>query len=167
MHIQKGPNGFVLRFEKWSGSELKLLVAARLVLETKGDQLSIVEESDDVTEARLKDAPPHDCAEAVDRIVSRHPVIEADEERVAREMPYFHPGGLYYDEKPSRDHFSASRGYFSEDRYDARWWVEAAEGTLTIRDGYTGALLPLTTKQKANVRQMCPGKAEDPDATGN
>jgi hypothetical protein len=168
VHIQKGPNGFVVRFEKRSGPRLESVVPARLVLESQTGKLSIVEESDDVTDQRLKTPPAANCADAVNRIVNAHPVIEADEARVARENPEVNAGGLSYDDVEHADRFSASQGYFHEDHYEPRWWIDAADGTLTIRDAYTGELLVVTPKQQAVVRKLCTGEAENADAaTGN
>jgi hypothetical protein len=92
-------------------------------------------------------------------------VIQADEARVAREDPEVNAGGIYYDQVEHADRLSASQGYFHEDHYEPRWWIDAAEGTLTIRDSYTGQLLVVTPKQQAVVRQLCTGKAEADEPT--
>ena len=162
VHIDKGPNGFVLRFQKLSGQGALKAVDARLVLESSSDKLAIVEESDAPTDQRTATPAATSCAEAVEPIVGNHPVILADMARVAREYPNVNAGGLSYDQVEVPDRFSASRGYFHEDRYEPRWWIEAADGVLKIRDTYTDQLLVVTPKQQASVRKLCTGKADTP-----
>lgn len=153
IHINKAPGGFVLKFDKRCGPKLDSVVTGRLVLEAMGSQLSIIEESDSVTDLRFKESPPATCGEAVGRVLRSHPVIQKDRVRVAREMPYFTPGGVIYEETPHR--LNASQGYFSEDRYDPRWWIDASGGTLTIRDALIGELLAVNNEQKAMIRALC------------
>lgn len=160
VHIETGPNGFVLRFRKLSGEGALKSVEARLVLESSQDRLRIVEESDAPTDRRTATPTPTTCADAVGPIVGNHPVIAADVARVAREYPEVNAGGLTYDQVDRPDHFSASQGYFHEDHYEPRWWIEAADGVLTIRDTYTQELLVVTAKQQALIRKLCTGKAE-------
>lgn len=59
---------------------------------------------------------------------------------------------------------AGSLGYFHPDHYEPRWWIDAAEGKLTIRDAYSDALLPLTTPQQALIKRLCTGKADEPSA---
>lgn len=160
VHVQKGPNGFVLRFKKLSGSDVLKTVAARLVLESNQGKLAIVEESDAPTDERTASPAAATCAEAVDQIVGSHPEIVADVTRVAREYPEVRPGGFYDDEVERSDRVSLSQGYFHEDRYEPRWRIDAADGVLTIRDIYTTRPLVVTPKQQATVRKLCTGKGE-------
>lgn len=158
--IDAGPNGFVLRFTKLSGDGPLKAVDARLVLESSQNKLVIVEESDAPTDQRTAPPTPTTCAEAVGLIVGSHPVIAADVARVAREYPEVNAGGMSYDQVDRPDHYSASQGYFHEDRYEPRWWIEAADGVLTIRDTYQEQPLVVTAKQQAIVRKLCTGKAD-------
>jgi hypothetical protein len=148
VHVQNGPNGFVLRFQKLSGDGVMTAVAARLVLEASKGKLAIVEESDAPTDKRTASPAATTCSQVVNQIVGSHPVIAADVTRVAREYPEVHPGGFYYDEVEHPDRVSLSQGYFHEDHYEARWWIDAADGVLTIRDAYTTALLVVTRNSR-------------------
>lgn len=159
LHFEKTAHGYVCRFDKQSGAQLESTVGARLVLEASGDRLTIAEESDVVTDRRLQGGEPKTCSEAVFRVVGKQPAIASDIARVAKEYPGVNPGGLTYDEAP--DYISASQGYFHEDHYEPRWWIEAAKGELSLRDAYTDERLPLEPKDAAIVRQLCSG---DPDA---
>lgn len=162
VHIETGPNGFVLRFQKLSGEGTLKAVEARLVLESSQDRLRIVEESDAPTDRRTATPEPTTCADAVGPIVGAQAAIAADVARVAREYPEVNAGGLTYDQVDRPDHYSASQGYFHEDHYEPRWFIDAADGVLTIRDAYTQELLPVTAKQQALVRKLCTGK-NDPE----
>ena len=98
-------------------------------------------------------------------MTSTQPQIQADIARVAREYPEVSPGGLSYDQSGRTDRYSGSMGYFHADRYEARWWIDAADGKLTIRDGDSQALLPLSTAQQALIKKLCTGKADQESAT--
>jgi hypothetical protein len=160
--IQKAPNGYTVTFEKRSGAELRSIVGARLGLEASGTQLLIAEESDAVTDARFSPkTAAKTCTEAVFSALDHHPVITSDQERVAREYPEVNPGGLSYDERPDR--LEASEGYFHPERYEARWWITAADGVLKVRDAYTDQLLSITEADRRAIRQLCSGKSDPPE----
>jgi hypothetical protein len=155
----------LITFEKRSGKALKSQVYGSLVLEHDADGLKIVDESDAATDAKLR--PRADtCPEAAMSITGSLSVIQADIERVAREYPEVNPGGLSYDQTDRTDRYSGSLGYFHPEHYEPRWWIDAAAGKLTIRDAYTGELLPLTAPQQALVKRLCTGEAEDPSPIG-
>ncbi len=161
VHIDKAPSGFVLRFDKRSGAQLESNVTARLVLDASGDRLTIAEESDSPTDARFGKAAATTCGDAVFRVVGKQPAIASDIARVAREYPEVNPGGILYEEHPDR--VQASQGYFHEDRYEPRWWIDAADGTLKLRDAYTDELLPVDPQEAAVIRQFCTGSSDGGD----
>ena len=156
------PETVLVTFEKRSGAALKSDVTGSLVLEQINGSLKIVEESDLQTDSKLK--PQADtCPEAAGVIVASQSSIQADMTRVARENPEVNAGGLVYDHVDHPDRYSASQGYFHEDHSEPRWWIDASDRKLTIRDAYSGELLPLTAPQRALIERLCTGKAENPD----
>lgn len=133
VRIATTPKGFVVRFEKHSGSGAGSAVNARLVLESAPDGLRIVEESDSVTDAHLARRGHLSCSEAVTAAVMGHPVVRADIERVAREMPEAHPVGLTYD--ADERNVDAAFGYMLPERFDPRWWIKVSNGKQDGRQG--------------------------------
>lgn len=150
-----------ITFEKRSGAALKGTVFGSLVLEQQAGGPKIVDESDAATDAKLR-PQANSCPEAAMGITGTQAVIQADIERVAREYPDVNPGGLSYDQTDRTDRYSGSLGYFHPDHYEPRWWVDAAEGKLTIRDAYSGQPLPLTAPQQALIKRLCTGKSDEP-----
>jgi hypothetical protein len=160
--ITKEGDGFRVSFKKLSGEKLKNEAFGVLVVKPLGGKWQITEESDAMTDARFK--PKADsCREAAMGIADSEPSIIADIERVAREYPDAHPGGMQLDLEERDDRYLGSQGYFHDDRYEARWWIDAGSGDITIRDGYTMALLPITPAQRALVRKLCTGKLPSDD----
>jgi hypothetical protein len=152
-----------ITFEKHSGKGPKGDIYGSLVLEQRAEGLMIVDESDAATDAKLR--PQADtCSEAAMSITSSQASIQADMARVAREYPELNPGGMSYEQSDRTDRYSGSMGYFHPDRYEPRWWIDAADGKLTIRDVYSDKPLPLTAPQQALVKRLCTGKADEPAA---
>jgi len=148
-----------ITFEKRSGKGLKAVYGS-LELEQQPGGLKIVDESDEATDAKLR--PQADtCPDAAMTVASSESVIQADIERVAREFPEVNPGGISYDQTGRTDRYSGSLGYFHPERYEARWFIDATAGKLTIRDAYSDALLPVTGAQRALIQRLCTGKADD------
>jgi hypothetical protein len=148
-----------ITFEKRSGKALKAVYGS-LELEQRPDGLKIVDESDEATDAKLR--PRADtCPDAAMTIATSESIIQADIERVAREFPDVNPGGMSYDQTGRTDRYSGSLGYFHPERYEPRWFIEAAAGKLTIRDAYSDALLPVTGAQRALIQRLCTGKGDD------
>ena len=161
VHIEKSPHGFVLRFDKRSGAQLESNVTARLVLETNADRSTISEESDSPTDARFGQTVASTCGDAVFRVVGKQPSIASDIARVAREDPGVNPGGMSYVELPNL--VQASQGYFHEDHYEPRWWIDAANGVLKLRDAYSDELLPVAPGEAAVIARLCTGSSDAGD----
>jgi hypothetical protein len=153
VHITKTDRGFVAIFQKHSGAGAAASVEARLTLESTAGKFLIAEESDSITDDKLKQPPPSNCLDAALQIVSEQPAIQADMRRVAHEFPEANPGGITYEE--DAHHLSAAYGYFLPERFDTRWRIEVENGVLALTDAYTDALFPLTTEQRARVRSAC------------
>jgi len=157
-----------ITFEKRSGKALKAVYGS-LELEQQPGGLKIVDESDAAADSKFR--PQADtCPDAAMTITTSQSIIQADIERVAREYPDVNPGGMSYDQTDQTAHtdrYSGSLGYFHPDHYEARWYIDAAAGKLTIRDAYTEALLPVTSAQKALIQRLCTGKFEDPTDAGS
>ncbi|HVJ18778.1 MAG TPA: hypothetical protein VM686_25325 [Polyangiaceae bacterium] len=151
--IEKAPTGFTVRFQKLSGPNLANEVAARLVLESVGDQLVIVEESDAATDKRFKKTPPPACYAAVSQIVTSLSAVDADIRRVARTDPQLKPGGILYEESPQK--LEAAQGYFHRDRFEPRWWIEVVSGVLNVRNALTDEGLAISGDQRESARQAC------------
>jgi len=148
-----------ITFEKRSGKGLKAVYGS-LELAQQPDGLKIVDESDEATDAKLR--PQADtCPDAAMTITSSESIVQADIARVAREFPDVNPGGLSYDQSGRTDRYSGSLGYFHPEHYEARWFIDAAAGKLTIRDAYSDALLPVTGPQRALIQRLCTGKGDD------
>lgn len=161
VQIQKDGEKILIAFEKRSGKALEGRVYGSLVLEPAADGLKIVEESDAATDAKFRPRA-ESCPEAAMAITNAQPAVQADIARVAREYPEVNPGGFSYDQTEHTDRYSGSQGYFHPERYEPRWSIEAADGTLTIRDIYSQSALPLTAAQHALVKKLCTGKPDSP-----
>jgi len=153
VHIAKGPKGYVIRFDKYSSPKLDEKVPARLVLESAGDQLLIVQETDAVTDRRLRRPEPATCAEASFGAVTAHPTIVSDIKRVAREYPEARPSGLVHDDEAGK--FDAAWGYMLPERFDPRYWLELESGQLRARNAYTGEELAFGAEVHERIRAAC------------
>ncbi len=162
--IEKSANGFVVNFKKRYGADLTQSVDARIALESTDNELRIVEETDAVTDKRFKKkAPPTSCFDAVTSAVSSLPPIEADQRRVAKTNPQLTTGGILYDEQPGT--LSAAQGYFHPERFEPRWWIDVANGELSVRDALSGEALAVAESLRASVRQACAVPEVDAGAT--
>jgi hypothetical protein len=161
--IEKTSSGFTVRFQKHSGPNLAAETAARLVLETSGDKLLIVEESDAATDKRFKKAPTPTCYAAVSGIVAALPIIDADIRRVSRTDPQVRPGGVLYEESPQK--LAAAQGYFHRDRFEPRWWIDVVNGSLDVRDAFSDEGIAISGDQRERAREACsPAVDAGPDA---
>ena len=164
VQIEKTATGFSVRFQKHSGPNLANEAAARLVLESVGDDLVIVEESDAATDKRFKKATTPPCYAAVSQIVASLPAIDADVRRVARTDPQLKAGGILYEESAQK--LSAAQGYFHRDRFEPRWWIDVANGVLDVRNALTDEGLALSAEQRESARQACSRAADAGAGTG-
>jgi hypothetical protein len=153
VRIAKGPNGYVIRFDKYSSPRLDEKVPARLVLEAKDSELLIVQETDAVTDRRLRKPEPATCAEAAFDVVSSHPTIEKDMKRVAREYSDAHPSGLIYEDEEGK--LDAAWGYMLPVRFDPRYWLEVEKSQLRARNAYTGEELAFGADAHDKIREAC------------
>jgi hypothetical protein len=153
VQIAAARNGFVVRFDKYSGQALDAKVAARLTLESTEGRLLIVEETDSTTDKRLARSEPMKCSDAALSAVSGHSVVQSDIKRVARENPDVHPAGLLYSEDPLK--VEAAWGYMHPDRFEPRWWIELAGARLTATNALTGEQLAFSAQELQRVEQAC------------
>ncbi|MBN1609035.1 MAG: hypothetical protein JW940_20575 [Polyangiaceae bacterium] len=163
VRIARSPNGYVVEFDKWSGPKAGSRVRARLVLETIAGRLFIAEESDAVTDRRLRKPPRNTCADAALSAAAGVSAIMREQERVAAEMPGVSPGGIVYQADDSN--VEAGSGFFHAERFEARWWIDVVAGEITVRDALTGDILPVAEEERERVRQTCSG-ADRTDAGG-
>jgi hypothetical protein len=163
VRITRSPNGYVVEFDKWSGPKASARVRARLVLETIAGRLFIAEESDAVTDERLRRPPRNTCADAALSAAAGVSAIMREQERVAAEMPGVNPGAIVY--QADEGNVQAGSGFFLPERFEARWWIDVVAGEITIRDALTSDILPVSEEERERVRQACSGAAQ-PDAGG-
>lgn len=163
VRITRSPNGYVVDFDKWSGPNASSRVMARLVLERIEGRLFIAEESDAITDERLRKPARNTCADAALGAAVTVSAILREHERVAAEMPGIGPGAIVYasDERNVR----AGSGFFHPERFEARWWIDVVAGEITIRDAYTDDILGVSEEERERVRQACSGPT-DTDSGG-
>jgi hypothetical protein len=161
--ITRRPTGYVVEFDKWSGPKAGSRVRARLVLETIAGRLFITEESDAVTDERLRKPPRNTCTDAALSAAAGVSAIMREQERLATEMPSVNPGAIVYHADGSN--VEAGSGFFHPERFEARWWIDVVAGEIKIRDALTNDSLPVLEEDRERVRQAC-SQADHPDAGG-
>jgi hypothetical protein len=155
VRISRTGAGFVVQFRKHSGANLAAVVEARLTLEDAGKKLLIVEETDSLTDERLRKPMPRSCSESAFEVATELVTIQEDIRRVARELPDVHPGGVTYEEGPRK--LSAAMGYFHPQRFESRWLLDVEGGMLTVTEPLTMRKLTVTPEQTERVRRACSG----------
>jgi hypothetical protein len=155
VRITRSPNGYVVEFDKWSGPKAGARVRARLGLETIAGRLFIAEETDAVTDARLRKPARNACADAALSAAAGVSAIMREQERVAAEMPGVDPGAIVY--QADDGNVEAGSGFFHPERFEARWWIDVVAGEITIRDALTSDILSVAEEDRERVRQACSG----------
>jgi hypothetical protein len=153
VRIEAARNGFVVRFDKYSGPQLDAKAAARLVLESQDGKLLIVEETDSVTDKRLARPEPEKCSDVALSVATGHSVVQSDIKRIGRENPDVHPGGLIYVDEPLK--VDAAWGYMHPNRFEPRWWIAVDGARITAKDALTDEQLAFSAQEQARIEKAC------------